>query len=405
MKKISLLLSVLLSIAAFGQNSLSIKSNEVYKKAMTETNLTKRLDLLNVSLDNDANHTDALIARGMTYKAIGRFKDSENDYLKVLRIDPENQSAFYNYGNLCLNQNKIDSAITLYKKATKVLDAYRNLSSAYYRLDSIDLAYKYISIVVQTDSSYFEALDNLAAILFSYGEFKTAAYLLDKSEKINPKYLETHLSKIALFSKTQQKEQASKEYKKIKNENLTMEDNIKTGYYLFSLGLLNESLELSLKALKLEGDKSDVYNAIGLIYLDSKKFNDAIENFKSSINENENNSNPYINIGYTYNEMNKFKDAIDYYTIAIKKFDKTSAIFNNIGYSYLMDNQLENAKSSIEKAIEIDTNNSYAYKNYALLYKKTDSKKACDLINKAIYIDKENIYREEYQSLKRDLCK
>lgn len=371
---------------------------------MKEEDLTKRLILLNLSLDNDAKNSEALITRGITYKALGRFIDAENDYLKAISIDPDDQVAYYNYGNLCLGQNKIDSAITLYKKATKVLDAYRNLSSAYYRLDSIDLAYKYISIVVQTDSSYFEALNNLAAILFNYGEFKTAAYLLDKSENINPKYLETHLSKIALFSKTQQKEQASKEYSKIKNENLSLEDNIKTGYYLYSLGLLDESLALNLKALKLDGNKSDVFNAIGLVYMDTRKFDKAIENFKSSIRENENNSNPYINIGYTYNEMNKYKDAINYYTIAIKKFDKTSAMYNNIGYSYLMDNQFENAKFSIEKAIEIDPNNSYAYKNYALFYKKTDSNKACELINKAIYLDKELIYQEEFKNLKKSLC-
>ena len=130
--------------------------NEKEPKAKLELyNLAE--ECFNKSLQVLPNNSDVYLLKGYANDFIGNHEDSARVcYMNVLRFDPNNKLALNNLGSVYLRTSKLDSAIKVLTKAVAI------------------------------DSTYTEAISNLAASYGNSGHFPEAITLYQRVLRINP---------------------------------------------------------------------------------------------------------------------------------------------------------------------------------------------------------------------------
>ena len=120
-------------------------------------------------------------------------------------------------------------------------------------------------------------------------------------------------------------------------------------------------------------------------FFQQSNFNDAINEFNKAINLNPNYVDAYGDRGASKANIGEYEAAIIDYQKAEELGMNTSILYSNLGYAYYKLKQPYNALPYLEKAIEIDSNNGYAYRwRGEIKYDKDDNQGAADDYTKAI---------------------
>ena len=187
----------------------------------------------------------------------------------------------------------------------------------------------------------------------------------------------------------------------------------KLGFYNDAIDDYKKSLELNPnykeadKALTDTKNNLDIYNN-SLINKDytkdpmyyfskahnlynKRKYEEAIKNYNKSIDLDPNNSYAYNNRGLTKNNLEQYFDAVKDYDKAIELEPNNSVIYYNRGLAKTHLWQYEEAIEDYNKAIELDHNNSTAYYNRGLVKSYLGQyKEAIEDYNKTIELDPNN---------------
>ena len=187
----------------------------------------------------------------------------------------------------------------------------------------------------------------------------------------------------------------------------------KLGFYNDAIDDYKKSLELNSnykeadKALTDTKNNLDIYNN-SLINKDytkdpmyyfskahnlynKRKYEEAIKNYNKSIDLDPNNSYAYNNRGLTKNNLEQYFDAVKDYDKAIELEPNNSVIYYNRGLAKTHLWQYEEAIEDYNKAIELDNNNSTAYYNRGLVKSYLGQyKEAIEDYNKTIELDPNN---------------
>ena len=142
---------------------------------------------------------------------------------------------------------------------------------------------------------------------------------------------------------------------------------------LYSSGNLNKAEYRARKLIKQYHDAFILFNVLGAILNDKKKFDEAIKNFKQAIKINPNYAQAENNLGVAYQNLNKFNESISCYKRAIKLKSDYAEPCNNLGvvlknlgkfnYSRVIDHWCphfpipENAKHILPNIISFSWNN------------------------------------------------
>jgi len=90
------------------------------------------------------------------------------------------------------------------------------------------------------------------------------------------------------------------------------------GLILAELGRYEDSKSTYLAALKLEPEYSELHNNLGLLFLKTKKLDEAVLSFEESVKKNMHNALAYINLGKALIELERYDDAINAYNRALE---------------------------------------------------------------------------------------
>lgn len=116
-----------------------------------------QIEAYDSAIVTNSQNKDAYNNRGNFYFDAGNYEKARDDYMKIIKIDPEDPVAYYNLGN--------------YHRALKQFEK------------SIDCFSKAISL----DSSYEDAYVNRGGSFVDIGKYKQAIQDLNKALKLNPK--------------------------------------------------------------------------------------------------------------------------------------------------------------------------------------------------------------------------
>lgn len=192
-----------------------------------------------------------------------------------------------------------------------------------------------------------------------------------------------------------------------KGNTATTSDSIKLNY--------SKSIDAFKMATMLEPDSSITYKNLAFVYMNSGKYDEAVEPLKTLIDKNKSRDG-YRYLGQIYyDQARKFKNqyaasndaqdsvkSLEYYNKAIdileqgrKIYPKDSDFLVILSNSYIGAHKTEVAMEAFKAGIEQDPNNKYYHYNYGvLLLGAKDFQKSIDQFKKALDIDSKYVNAE-----------
>ena len=178
------------------------KKNKIYE---AETVYTK-------SLEVDSKNIFALINLGRILRLINNLKGSEELLKQALDLEPDNLFAQLYYGELKIDQNNFEEAISMFEKIYKKNENFQNiimrLANTYSILGNFKKAEEYFSLVSKKNPELFAADYRLSNII-NYSEKKDHQKII--LEKIKNKKFDK-LNKYPLFFAAAKSYEDQKDY-------------------------------------------------------------------------------------------------------------------------------------------------------------------------------------------------
>jgi tetratricopeptide (TPR) repeat protein len=272
-----------------------------------------------------------IILLGYSYLTIARNADWKNNDTLFMSADNRPGTVTYvNIGNIYANKQQYDIAETYYRKALdlrrEVVLANNNLGKVFMVKGNFDSAYYYMYQAHLLDTLSPEPMHALAQLHAGFEKIPEAISWLEKIQAITPGYMNS-----------------DKMLAELKNKQLMgRQPNLSPGD--------------TKKAAILEQSSYNNYQA--------KNYDKAIDELTQLLKINPLGAAGYNNnIGMCYLESGRYKEAIKYFNSAIKVSPDFSAAYNNLGDCYDKVGDKEKAIESYSKALEVDPNNQNAKRN------------------------------------------
>ena len=135
---------------------------------------------------------------------------------------------------------------------------------------------------------------------------------------------------------------------------------------------IDKAIESFQSALKFDPDSAEIYNLLGILYLQKKKsYESAIGSFLEAVRINPNYEEAYFNLAVTYAEIGKEPEMTAQYLRKVIDINPNYAkAYLGLGIIYLNQStqEPEKALELLQKAVELDPNQPEAQYGLALAY-------------------------------------
>lgn len=290
MKKIIITLIFLLTYSWMYAQSAG---KEAYDRAidyMNKGNVEQGFEYLNQSLAKDPLFYDALYARGFYLFTQADYENAIIDYDSLLVHHPQDTAAY----------------------------RYRGLSRMY--LKNFQEAEKDLLTSLSLDSTDHSIYSDLGYFYYQTMAYDAAKHYLDKSIRIKP-------SRFAIYQKAQ---------------------------IHYSLNEFNETLAALARLLKEDPKDADALRLQALVYLNTKKFPEAIKLYEQLLaNGDISEPDDFLNWGLTHYIQKKYTQALVYFNTPKKHTDSELYYYTGLAYYKLKDNK--KALKALDKAVQYIT--------------------------------------------------
>lgn len=141
----------------------------------------------------------------------------------------------------------------------------------------------------------------------------------------------------------------------------------------YSLGKLDKAQNKAEQLLKKFPKDPVLYNLIGAVLSEKNNLNEAIVNYKKSIEMKSDYAPAYNSLGVSLQQLEQFDEALVHYKQAIKILPNFAEAHNNLGALYRELNKFDEAILHCKKALEIKPNFSEAHNNLGLIFESADN--------------------------------
>ena len=128
----------------------------------------------------------------------------------------------------------------------------------------------------------------------------------------------------------------------------------KEGDVLRGQKLFLDALDYYAAALKKEPKNSTVHNKMGIVYLQTRRFNEAKKQFENAIKDNKQSADAYNNLGVTYYALKREGKAIKEYEKALKIREDVASYHNNLAAAYFTQKNFVRATEEYGRALQLD---------------------------------------------------
>ena len=137
---------------------------------------------------------------------------------------------------------------------------------------------------------------------------------------------------------------------------------------------INRALKIFNHCLKLDPNNFLVYYEIGNVFLKDKKFINAINYFKQSIEKKNNFYKSYNNLALAYNNLGKTKEAKEIFKKSIEVDPNIYLTYSNLGLVYQSEGNFEEAIKNFNKSLSLNLNDgeTHRYLSVSKKYLKDD---------------------------------
>ena len=311
----------------------------------------------------------------------------------LMKESPNNADLHTMLGDLYLewhldikgSKKYIDEAVTEYQRALEVnMDSpklFFKLGVAFYHKNELEKALNYFHSAIEKDPKYADAYYMAAQTQSKKGNFQHAIdnikdaikYYGIKSSKAH--YLYHTLLKMTFFKSKEQNKKIRSEYLKsllLLPFDPEAKKNIKraVSYFKYAPKII---MALSLansgnieKALKIFNDSINeapgflpFYNALGDVYYNVRRFEDAIYEYKTAIWIDSMNISAYRGLCRCYEELGDYDAAIETYKTLIEIHPYAPEYHSNLANILFTKGELDEAVSHYQHAINLNPTDTY----------------------------------------------
>jgi len=306
----------------------------------------------------------------VTYKNNGDYQSAETYFKSAIKQD-KNALYFSNLAYLYTNDFFKNYSLSekLYLEAIR-LDSlnpeyYNNLGDLYC-LDSLkkyDKAKKYYLKAIKVNSEHLQSYFNIAYLEINYNNnFDSAKYYLDKAQRIDKENSDVYYNYGDLYQYHTKNFGKAKDYyeKAIKFDGTNAAAYKELGdIYFYNYKIYKKEAEENYRiALSISPNNSSFYNALGLLLLDKKNYNESLTCFQSALSQknisNKSKSIYLANCGDVYKNQKKYLEAEKYYLQALEYNE--DRFYTNFQLYYLYDKigEYEKAMKYYKNACKIN---------------------------------------------------
>lgn len=326
--------------------------------------------------------------------------------LKLIGQDPNNIRYIRKYGNVLLEQEKLNEALTQFDKALKIdpedelshfwrgmvleeMERYEESLAEYTRALELkpedDFNHFKVGSILEELGRYEEALESyrMAIELDSSSDFYNFkfGYVLEKMMRyeealesykvaieLNPENEINYFKVGNVLEKLKRYEEALESYKVAVE--LAPQDSInhfKIGNVLEKIKQYEKALVEYRKAVELEPDNSRNHFAVANMLVELERYEEALEEYRIS-NLIKVDVMNYVAIGRVLEIMKRNDEAIEQYNNALKIDNKKALCYWRLALLYNKMNEYEKALDNIKAAIDIDDTIFGFYETLALIY-------------------------------------
>ena len=159
------------------------------------------------------------------------------------------------------------------------------------------------------------------------------------------------------------------------------------------------------RVLAMDSINRTALNNLGLASSDLGDTATAFRCLKAMVRLDPKDDVAWLNTGFFLGTLGRHKEALVYYDEAERLGRKDARFFNNRGFSRLGAGDMKGARKDIERSLEKDARNSYAYRNLAHLEVASGNKEAaCTAMERAIALGFTDRYGKEMQDMRKTIC-
>ena len=167
---------------------------------------------------------------------------------------------------------------------------------------------------------------------------------------------------------------------------------------LYNSGKLDVVEKKIIELIKKNPKNYFLYNLFGAVLADKKNFEQALVNYKKSLEINPDYAEGHNNLGVTFYKLGKFIESIDSYHRAIKIKPNFAKSYNNLGLAYKELGKFNESINNYQQAIKINPDYAEAHNNLGVTFKKIgELSKSIDSYQQAIKINPD--YAEAHNNI------
>ena len=329
---------------------------------MQKDNL-KALKIVKNIVDKNPGDIEALIMYGRIKQSLEQIDDAKEAYEKVIANDPAQKKIYLILGGIYMEEGDSGKALKTYKQ---LVDKYPEFYAGYFFIGKI---YAEHGKIVDAEKEFLKALD------------------------LEPDLEEVRFELIELYKSLGEEQKTIKTYKEI----LEIDSNniraaLELGLLYYKNGMIKDSDNLFNDFAAKSLSDSEVIREVAHIYLDKKKYNDAIIVIEGMLKSLPGSSDIHYAAGMAYNAINDKETAIAHF----KQVPQGSKFYQNsviqISFLYQELGKIREAINLLENLIKNDPDKPELMLYLASFYEENEEfYKAEKVLKKAIEIDPENI--------------
>ena len=281
-----------------------------------------------------SRETKAWLKKGNISLDQEKYDEAISCYDKVLEKDPKNKWGWINKGLALAELSKQEEAILCLEKATEM---YPKSAQVWY---------------------------GQGLILNKLNKLENAIVAFDKSIEIKPKFADAWNYKGMVLASMERYDEAIEAYNKaiVVSPKFIWAWNNK-GLALACQGKYNETINAFDKAIELDPKETYNWNNKGTALNNMERHDEAIQAYDKAIELDPKNAIAWSNKGYALGQQGKYDEAIHAFDESIKLNSQDAFAWHSRGDALDEQGKHDDAIQAYDKAIELDPKNAYTWNN------------------------------------------
>jgi len=243
---------------------------------------------------------------------------------KIIGLDPKNVDSRLRYGQYCLAQNNIRSALPVYKELAVLIPTNTDVLQTLVRLckemgttvDAVSYLRRYVSLVGNQAASYRE----LGDLLYERKEYDEALSAYRNAIKIDPKITGFYRRYAEIMiAKKQDNEVVVALTKLVQSGEADAQDFATLGMIYQKQENYAKALLTYQEAMRIEPQNTEVLSAVGECYARSGNLREAIVTYEQVVIMNPNAADEHRLLGDLYMKANRNEEAVRAYRAYLAK--------------------------------------------------------------------------------------